>query len=262
MNDLVKQDGFDLAPSNMKEAFDIAEWLSQCDLVPKHYRGKPYNILAATQMGREVGMPTMMALQSIAVINGTPCIWGKAIPALIKSHPKYEWMNEDYDEKTQTAICTIKRKGEPEQTQTFSKSDAEKAGLLNRDTYKQHLKRMLQMRARSRCASDVFPDALMGLVGREEAEAYPEEKDITPPPSSHMQEQIKALKQLEKLAEDQEKPKYTLEQFETDLYAVTNQAQFDIVKSKINELPKDDHESAGVILRKYIDGKKKAVNNA
>src|SRR5262249_38665728 len=147
------------------------------------FKGKPGDILAAVQMGAEVGLAPMAALQNIAVINGKPTIWGDAIPAIAMRHPDFEAINETFDDMTMTAKCAVRRKGSPEQTRTFSKADAEAAGLWGKQgPWKQYPKRMLQMRARGFAMRDVFPDALKGLITREEAEDYPTLKMVNPEP--------------------------------------------------------------------------------
>lgn len=168
---------FSLAPTNFEEAMQFAKLIAESDLAPKDYKGKPGNVLIAVAMGAEVGLKAMQSIQNIAVINGRPSIWGDAVPAIIKVHPHYEWMREWFDDATNTAYCTIKRKGEPEQTQSFSKEDARLAKLLNKDLYQQYQKRMLQMRARGFAARDVFPDALKGLSVAEDV-MYLSEKDM------------------------------------------------------------------------------------
>lgn len=158
-------------PSTFEEANKLALTLSESSIVPADFRNQPGNVLIAMQMGHDVGLSPTQALQSIAVINGRPSIWGDAIPAIIKNHPAYEWMKETYDEEKYIATCEMKRKGEKTTTiQSFSWNDAVVAGLVDKkgSLYKKYPKRMLQMRARSWAARDCFPDALKGLSVAEE----------------------------------------------------------------------------------------------
>lgn len=159
---------WNLVPTNLGEAMKFAQIMSESGMVPEVYQRQPGNILVAVQMGATLGLDPMQALQNIAVVNGRPCVWGDALPALAKRHPKYEWMKETYDEAARVATCTMKRQGEPEYTQTFSWKDAELAGLAKKDTYVKYPKRMLPIRARAWCIRNVFPDALLGLAVAEE----------------------------------------------------------------------------------------------
>lgn len=162
---------FSLIPRNFSEAMEFAKIIADTDFVPKDFRGKPGNILVAVQMGAEVGLRPMQALQSIAVINGRPTIFGDAFWALIKNHRSFEWAREDFDEGTMTARCTIKRRNSEPVVRTFSKADAEKARLWGKDgPWTQYPRRMLMFRARTYAGRDSIPEALKGLQLSEDAE--------------------------------------------------------------------------------------------
>ena len=69
------------------------------------------------------------------MINGRPSLWGDSLLALVKGHKNFagcrEWMEGDI------AFCEIKRtlpngKEEEVTLSQFSKADAEKANLLNK----------------------------------------------------------------------------------------------------------------------------------
>lgn len=180
---------FSLAPTSLAQAMEYSEMIARTDMVPKDYKGKPANILVAIQMGQEVGLAPMQALQNIAVINGRPSLWGDAMLALIMSHPKFISIDESLDESAMIATCVIKRMtitGEESVfTSTFSKVDADKAKLTGKQgPWTQYPKRMLQLRARGFCCRDSFADALKGLHSAEESRDMPAEKDITPKASA------------------------------------------------------------------------------
>lgn len=172
----VKQ-SFSLAPQSIDEAIRFAEIMSKSNLVPKDFSGNVGNILVAVQWGMELGLQPMQAMQNIAVINGRPSLWGDAVIALVKSSPACEYVVEETSDDA--AVCRVKRHGEPEQSRTFTKADALKAGLLNKaGPWTQYPKRMLQMRARSWALRDVFPDVLRGMPIAEELQDMPAEKDM------------------------------------------------------------------------------------
>src|SRR5262249_9204904 len=58
--------------------------ISKSRLAPKGME-HPESIFAAIEMGLELGLPPMSALQNIAVINGRPGIFGDAALALVRS---------------------------------------------------------------------------------------------------------------------------------------------------------------------------------
>ena len=169
--------------NNIDEAIRFANIIAKTDFAPKEMKGKPFDILLAMQMGAELGLKPMQSIQNIAVINGKPSLWGDAALAVVKNHKDFEYCNEYMEDNDTVAVCSIKRKNEPLKEVKFSTKDAEKAGLLTGNTnsyspWRKYTKRMLQMRARGFALRDSFPDALKGLVTREEAEDYKPEKTI------------------------------------------------------------------------------------
>ena len=84
MTDLAIKQTFSLAPQNLDEALKFADYLANSDIVPKDFQRKPANILVAVQWGMELGLQPMQAMQSIAVINGRPSLWGDAVIALAR----------------------------------------------------------------------------------------------------------------------------------------------------------------------------------
>lgn len=158
---------FDLSPQNFDQALAFAQYLADSDMVPKDFKGKPGNCLIAMQWGNELGMKAIQAIQNLAVINGRPALWGDAVIALVRSSPLCEYVQEE--DNGHAATCKVKRRGEPEQTRTFSMDDAKQAGLLGKQgPWMQYPKRMRQMRARAFALRDVFPDVLRGMPVAEE----------------------------------------------------------------------------------------------
>ena len=176
MNQVAKTGaGFALQPQNIQEAMQMADMLAKSQMVPKCYQNKPQDTLVAMMMGSELGLNPIQALQNIAVINGKPSIYGDAMLALVQNHPAFGGIKEIYDENAMVATCTVWRKEGEKHTVTFSKADAEKAGLWGKaGPWSQYPKRMQTFRARGFALRDQFADALAGLISREEAEDMPE----------------------------------------------------------------------------------------
>ena len=188
---------FDLSPQTFEQALTFSNYLADSDMVPKDFKGKPGNCLVAIQWGMEIGLKPLQAMQNIAVINGRPSLWGDAVIALARSSPLCEYIIEEDD--GHTATCKVKRRGEPEQSRSFSMDDAKAAGLLGKQgPWTQYPKRMRQMRARAFAVRDVFPDVLKGLPVAEEVMDTPTER--------HMG-------QVERVEPTTPQPAYTPEQF-------------------------------------------------
>lgn len=170
---------FDLSPQTFDQALTFSQYLADSDMVPKDFKGKPGNCLIAMQWGAELGLKPLQALQNLAVINGRPALWGDAVIALVRSSPLCEFVIETDD--GHTATCRVKRRGEPEQSRTFSMDDASTAGLKGKQgPWVQHPKRMRQMRARAFALRDVFPDVLRGMPMAEEVMDTPTERHMGP----------------------------------------------------------------------------------
>jgi len=167
--------------SRLDAAIECCKMIAKASFCPKDFRGKPEEVLCAIQYGMEIGLSPMQAIQSIAVINGKPSIYGDGLIGLCLSFSECEYINEHFDEKTMTAVCKVKRKGRPEVVSIFSKEKAINAKLWGKDgPWKTYPERMLQMRARGFALRDAFADRLKGIITAEEARDYPsrEEKPI------------------------------------------------------------------------------------
>lgn len=176
---VASRQNYDLSPRDFDEAWRMADYLANSDMVPKDFKGKPGNCLVAVQWGAELGLKTMQAIQNIAVINGRPSLWGDVMLALVRQSPLCEYVVESFEGSgdAMKAVCRVKRRGEPEQVREFSVEDAKLANLLGKDgPWKQYRKRMLQMRARGWALRDVFTDLLKGLHMAEEAMDMPPER--------------------------------------------------------------------------------------
>jgi len=186
-----------LVPTTIDEMKLFAAELSKSILVPKDYQGKPANCFVAIQWGLECGLAPLQALQSIAVINGKPSLYGDALLAMVRADSRCLGVHEKQDGGV--ATCIIKRKhsdGSVEEIKrTFSMKQAQQAGLSNRPTWQAYPERMLQHRARGNAIRDAFPDVIHGLISAEEAQDYDEPKDVTPPQEAVAPPTIETLTQ-------------------------------------------------------------------
>jgi len=167
-----------LALQSFDDAFRFAKMVAASEFAPKDFKSKPESCMLAIQHGSEVGLSPMQSLQSIAVINGRPTIWGDAALALVQSSPVCEYVKE-YTEgqgDNLTAVCEAKRRGYPAPTVSrFSMADAKRAGLAGKSgPWSQYPERMLALRARGFALRNAFADALRGLITAEEAQDYPQ----------------------------------------------------------------------------------------
>ena len=168
-----------IVPQSFDDCYRIGQLLAKSGMVPKDYAGNPEACTVAIMQGLEVGMSPMAAIQSIAVINGRPNLWGDGMLGVVEASGQLEWKREEDDGVT--ATCTVKRKGKSETSRKFSMDDAKKAGLTGKTgPWTTYPARMRQMRARAWALRDEFSDVLKGFGSAEEATDIPVMRDITP----------------------------------------------------------------------------------
>lgn len=169
-----------LIPQSLDEAFRVANAIAASGLAPKGLE-KPEQVLVSIMAGAELGFAPFQSMQSFAVVNGKPSLWGDAIPALLWSRgfDIEEWYDDD-DNATK-AFCKVTRPSGKEVLRTFSIADAKKAGLQGKQgPWQTAQKRMLQMRARAFAARDGAADVLRGMQVYEEVQDYQQVRDVTP----------------------------------------------------------------------------------
>ena len=170
----------------------FSAYIAKSGLAPKSIPSQE-GICIAIQMGLEVGLTPMAALQNIAVINGRPSIWGDAQLGLVRATGELEEFREWYEAAGKplprnpsaftddvTAVCRVKRRGYDAVETGFSVADAKTAKLWGKEgPWTQYPARMLLNRARSFNLRDNFGDALKGLRSAEEAQDMPAERNVT-----------------------------------------------------------------------------------
>ncbi len=254
----LQKPSFSLTPSSLAEAMEFAGMMSKSSIVPKDYQNNPGNILVAIQWGMEIGLQPLQSMQSIAVINGRPSIWGDAMLALVRSSGLLEAINEEVTDLK--AVCTIKRRGEQEVVREFSIQDAKQAGLSGKQgPWAQYPKRMLQMRARAFALRDVFPDVLRGVHVAEEAQDMSERDmgaaDVVGevPPASR----TSALK-AKLLSKQNQADNYDLKSVLDQIFASTGKDGLSKAKEMAGKLTEDDKAKAAEAYKARVAELKRA----
>jgi hypothetical protein len=163
-----------IVPRDFESAYRMAQVIVAAKMAPASL-DTPEKACVAIMHGLEVGLTPMAALQSIAVINGMPTIWGDGMLALVRASGLLEEIIEDVEVDAQgeptIAVCKVKRRGEAQWAiSSFTRVEAQRAGLWSkRGPWEGYKSRMLKMRARSWALRDKFADVLRGLHMAEEA---------------------------------------------------------------------------------------------
>lgn len=157
-----------IEPEGMADAMDLALRLSESGLIPKAMQGSPANVLLTLLTGRALGIPAVLALSRIHVIEGVPRLAADAMLGVAMAHPLcvYIALIESTD---QVATYEANRKGWPQPLRlSFTIDDARKAGLAGRGNWAKYPAAMLRARAGSAIARAVFPDVLSGVYDPDE----------------------------------------------------------------------------------------------
>ena len=155
--------------NSLNEAWRFAKMLVESGFAPKGIN-TPAACLIALQAGAEVDLLPFAAMQTIAVINGRPGLFGDGALAVVQGskffdHSAFEETISN-DKNGIVATCTVRRlpHGKPV-TRSWSLADAKLAGLLGKPgPWSQYPARMCQWRARHWAMRDAFADVLKGMA--------------------------------------------------------------------------------------------------
>jgi len=183
----------DMVAENPEGVLKVAQMHLRSGMLPKHYNTIE-KVITASTWARELGLKPLSALRQIAVINGSPSLYGDLPLALVKKSPAFDWIREYFiDEDCEEicvknknvkatafgAVCVTKRKGEPHEHETFFTMDDKKTAGLNGPTWAKFTKDMLLYRARSRNLKSSFPECLNGAnIAEYDNAAMPEVEGI------------------------------------------------------------------------------------
>jgi hypothetical protein len=160
----------------MEDLFRFSTAVIRSRLAPKSL-DTPEAVMLAVQLGMEIGLTPMSALQNIAVINGRPSLYGDAALALCRASGLVADYRQEMTGQGDERRCTvtIQRKDTPSAVATsFSVADAKRAKLWGKDgPWTQYPDRMLMFRARGFALRDMFPEVLKGIITSEEAADIP-----------------------------------------------------------------------------------------
>jgi hypothetical protein len=179
-----------MVPKSLAEVRELARLIGLAEWAPDSYRDLDGNYLQqkielAIMHGATVGLGPIAAVQSIAVIDGMPTIWGDGALSIVERSGLLEDMLEEYQtdpDQGLTAICTMRRRRRPTAiVNRFSMAMAEQAHLTRKEgPWQSYPQRMLKMRARSWTIRDGFADVLRGLHIREEVDDFIETGGLWP----------------------------------------------------------------------------------
>ncbi len=163
--------------TSLDELVRVANGVWRSGLAPKSFKSMD-QVLVAMMHGMEVGLGPMTSVRGIAVVNGQPQLWGDVALALVRMSPKFDTIDEWYEAEgkridrplpaptsaSYTAVCRITQRGAIQTERSFSIGEAQKAGLMEKETYRTYINRMLLRRARGYAMRDALPEQFSGLT--------------------------------------------------------------------------------------------------
>ena len=126
----------------MGDKLAYAKQLAGSELLPKTFRGNPGNLLWAIEFAESLGVPPMVAITSVHVIEGKPSASANLISALVRrAGHKLRVKSDD-----RSATAEIIRSDDPDYTfsATWTFDRATKAGLTGKQVWKSYPAAMLK----------------------------------------------------------------------------------------------------------------------
>jgi hypothetical protein len=168
--------GSEFMPQSFKGKLELAEVLAMSGLCPSGMNTKE-KVYVALQLGHELGLSPMIAVQNIVIVKGKPSVMTGAMKGiafntgLLEEYKEEEILLEDGS--VFGVVVTGKRKDNGFEFEgKFNMDDAKNANLLGKDNWK-YPAVMLNYRANSIFLKKAFPELLAGLLTPEEAENIP-----------------------------------------------------------------------------------------
>jgi len=162
-NSLVPAGRAELIPET-QNMVTLAKYLHESKMFPS--AGGVPGIITIMEYGRELGIPPVAALLTMAIIRGKPTMEAKAMLAVAQKNAGVTWKIDKLDDKGCT--MTFMREGFAPCEVSFTEEEAKVAGLLGKDSWKLYKQDMFFARCSSRGTRRIAPDAVLGLYSSEE----------------------------------------------------------------------------------------------
>jgi len=160
--------------SRIPQLMAAATAISKSHMIPEYLQGNPFDCLILIEMGEELGLPPMMAITNITIIDGTPHIPAFLLLSIIKRRPDYaESVLREYTSKRVVVEVTrIFSAGDNHMQETFyseytQKTARERGIISGRGNREGNLKR-LEALATFEAIKSAWPELVSGYRAYEE----------------------------------------------------------------------------------------------
>lgn len=137
------------------------KFISNSELIPKHFRNNMPSIMAAVLTGRALGLDDMHSLRSIYVVDGKATLSAEMMVSLARKQGHSITGSVSDSEATVTG-----KRGDNGDTMTvtWSMAMAQRAGLTGKGNWQKYPEAMLWARAVSQLCRMLFADIFLGLA--------------------------------------------------------------------------------------------------
>jgi len=133
--------------------------LADSTIIPRDYRKKPADIVAAGLAGRAYGWDVMTSMRQFHVIEGTASLRPESMLGLVRQAGHS--VTVEHGPGVAVAHGT-RHDTEDEHSASFTIADAQAAGLAGKKNWQQYEEAMLTWRAVSKLCRVLFPDVVLG----------------------------------------------------------------------------------------------------
>jgi hypothetical protein len=148
--------------------------------------------------GAALGLDPLASLRGIHVIKGKPTLSADMMMAVVLRHAACKRFVVTMGE-VEASVEVLRDGWQEPKHYTFTRADAQRAGLWGKGTWAQYPQDMLKARAISRAARAAFPDALLGVYVHGELDGDQEEPTYSAP-EQVIEAEFHETKQLESKA--------------------------------------------------------------
>lgn len=199
--------------------------------------------------GREMGFGPFAAMSGIHIIKGKPTVGSNLMSAAVRRHPSYDYRVAQMD--ADCVSIAFYQAGEKLGISTFTKQDAQDAGLMRRDNWQKYTRNMLFARAMSNGVKWYCPDVVAGSTVY-----HPDELSDEGIVEGEIEEMPQAEATPEPAPESQSEAQSDKRQRYLDRWA-TIAAEADSLGLDVNELSGDaslkEIEQSGITLKERIE---------
>jgi hypothetical protein len=118
--------------------------------------------LVKIEAGESLGLPPLLAMNEVHVIDGKPGLGAGACAALVKASGRYDYRVVDLT--NERCIIRFYDRGDPIGESVFTIKDAETAKLMSKGPWAQYPRNMLFARAMTNGMAWYCPDVAMGRI--------------------------------------------------------------------------------------------------